>query len=113
MTIDAPTAVLRVYFGDSDTVHGIPASTAILQVLRELGVAGATVIHGQAGYGSKKVIHLDRILSLSLDLPVVIEAVDSEERLRSAAPSIAELFDDGLITLERVDVLHHRSAAST
>ena len=109
MTIETPTALLRIYVGESDHVHGTPTHHRIVALLRERGVAGATAFRGIEGYGAKQHLHTDRILSLSGDLPIVIEAVDREDRLRSLVPEVEGLVGDGLIVLLRVEVLAHRS----
>ncbi len=109
MTIDAPTALLRIYLGESDRVQGTPTHHRIVALLRERGVAGATAMRGIEGYGAKQHLHTDRILSLSGDLPIVIEAVDREDRLRAVAPELDELLGDGLMVLLPAEVLAHRS----
>lgn len=109
MAIEAPTALLRIYLGESDHVRGTPTHHRIVTLLRERGVAGATVLRGIEGYGAKQHLHTDRILGLSGDLPIVIEAVDREDRLRAIAPDLDELLGDGLMVLLPVEVLAHRS----
>lgn len=104
------TALLvRMYLGDSDTSHGKPLYHAIVEFLRDRGVAGATVIHGIEGFGAKARIHTDRILRLSDDLPVLIEVVDEETRLRELLPELDAMIADGLITVERVEVIAYRA----
>lgn len=109
MTIDGPTALLRIYLGESDHFQGAPTHHRIVALLRERGVAGATAIRGIEGYGAKQHLHTDRILSLSGDLPVVIEAVDREDRLRALVPELDGLLGDGLMVLLPAEVLAHRS----
>lgn len=111
MTIEAPTCLLRIYLGESDHVRGSPTHQRIVALLRERGVAGATVHRGIEGYGAKQHLHTDRILALSRDLPIVIEAIDREDRLRAVAPALDELLGDGLMVLLPVEVLSHRSEA--
>ncbi len=104
-----PATMLRIYLGDADRVHGGPAYHAIVERLRSLGLAGATVVHGIEGFGSKQHLHTDRLLTLSVDLPVVIEVVDTDERIRAAIAEIEPLIGDGLIVLVPVEVVAHRS----
>lgn len=111
MAIDPPAAMLRIYLGDGDRHGGAVAYHAIVELLRDRGIAGATVLHGIEGFGAKHQVHTDRILVRSLDLPVVIEAVDSEATLRSVVEVIEPMIGDGLIVLVGVEVLAHRSDA--
>jgi PII-like signaling protein len=109
MTIDAPSALLRIYLGESDHSHGTPTHHRIVALLRERGIAGATAMRGIEGFGAKQHVHTDRILSLSGDLPIVIEAVDREDRLRAIVPELEGLLGDGLVVLVPAEVLTHRS----
>jgi uncharacterized protein len=104
-----PATMLRIYLGDADRVHGGPAYHAIVERLRELGLAGATVLHGIEGFGSKQHLHTDRLLTLSVDLPVIVEVIDGDDRIRAAIPEIEGLIGDGLIVLIPVEVVAHRS----
>jgi len=115
--IEGERTLMRVFIGESDRCGsgphaGKPLWEAILLTLREHGVAGATVLRGIAGYGASAVIHTEKILRLSLDLPVVIEAVDDEERIREVLPTLDGMIGGGLITLERARVVVYRPAAS-
>lgn len=103
--------LVRVYIGESDQWHGKPLYQAIVERLRELGLAGATVLRGIEGFGANAHIHTTRILRLSEDLPVLIEAVDQEDRIRAVLPELDEMVGDGLITLERIEVVAYRSKA--
>lgn len=109
MLSPGPAAMLRVYLGDADRVGGKPAFRAIVELLRTNGVAGCTVLHGIEGFGSKQHLHTDRLLSLSNDLPVVIEAIDRRERLETLLPQVGELVGDGLVALIDAEVVIHRS----
>lgn len=105
--------LLRIFIGESDHAksgphHGKPLFEALLLTLRERGLAGATVLRGIAGFGASARMHTDRILRLSLDLPIVIEAVDTEEKIKAVLPELDELITGGLITLERVRVILYR-----
>jgi PII-like signaling protein len=112
MKIEGTGLLARIYIGESDTWHGRPLYEAIVHLLRDRGLAGATVIRGIEGFGAKQHIHTTRILSLSSDLPVLIEVVDQEERLRGVLPDIEEMVSDGLITLERVEVIAYRAKSA-
>jgi hypothetical protein len=109
MKIEGQALLARVYVGEGDTWHGRPLYEAIVHLLRDRGLAGATVLRGIEGFGAKHHLHTTRILSLSTDLPILIEVVDEEERLRAVLPEIDAMVADGLITLERVEVLAYRA----
>jgi PII-like signaling protein len=112
MSIEGPALLARIYIGESDRWEGMPLYEAIVLRLRESGIAGATVLRGIEGFGRTARVHTARILRLSEDLPVLIEVVDSEDRLRSVLPLIDEMVDGGLITLEHVEVLAYRAPAA-
>jgi uncharacterized protein len=101
--------LLRIFIGESDTWHGKPLYQAILQRLREEGLAGATVIRGIEGFGAKSHLHTSRILRLSEDLPLVIEVVDEAARIDAELLMLDEMVEDGLVTLERTEVVHYRA----
>lgn len=109
MSLDGTALLLRIYIGESDQWHGKPLYHAIVERLRAAGVAGATVLRGIEGFGAKQHLHTSRILSLSEDLPLVIETVDVEDKLRPILPELDEMVSDGLITLERVEVVAYRA----
>ena len=109
MKIDGPALLARIYIGESDCHDGQPLYEAIVGVLRERGVAGATVLRGIEGYGRAARLHTTRILRLSEDLPILIEVVDREDRLRAVLPEIDAMVEGGLITLEPVEVIAYRS----
>jgi PII-like signaling protein len=99
---------MRIFIGESDKHHGRPLYEALLLTLRERGLAGATVLRGVAGFGASSRIHTDKVLRLSLDLPMVIEVVETEERVQAVLPLLDEMIGGGLITLERVRVILYR-----
>ena len=101
--------LLRIYLGESDHWHGRPLYQAIVERMRDRGLAGATVLRGIEGFGAKQHLHTTRILRLSEDLPILIETVDSEEKIRAILPEMDEMLGDGLITLERVQIIAYRS----
>ena len=111
MRMQGEGMLLRIFIGESDTWHGRPLYEAIVHLLRERGLAGATVIRGIEGFGAKQHLHTTRILSLSTDLPVLIEVVDQEDRLRAVLPDLDAMVGDGLITLEHVDAIAYRANA--
>ena len=112
MKIEGQGLLARIYIGESDTWHGRPLYEAIVHLLRDRGLAGATVIRGIEGFGARHHLHTTRILSLSTDLPVLIEVVDQEDRIRAVLPEIDGMVADGLVTLERVEVLVYRANAA-
>ena len=109
MRVEGTGLLARIYIGESDTWHGQPLYDAIVQLLRERGLAGATVLRGIEGYGAKQHLHTTRILRLSEDLPVLIEVVDIEERVRAVLPELDAMVSGGLITLEKVEVIAYRA----
>jgi PII-like signaling protein len=112
MKIEGIGLLARVYIGESDTWHGRPLYEAIVHLLRERGLAGATVLRGIEGFGAKQHLHSTRILSLSSDLPVLIEVVDQEDRVRAVLPELDAMVGEGLITLEQVEVVAYRGKAA-
>jgi PII-like signaling protein len=101
--------MLRAYLGEADKFEGKSLYLAIVELLRERGIAGATVLRGTDGFGAKQHRHTTRILSLSLDLPVVIEAIDTEEKVRAILPELDRMVGDGLVVVHPVEVITHRS----
>lgn len=105
--------LMRVFIGESDrcregAYRGKPLYDALVAMFREKGFAGATVLRGIAGFGAHARTHTDKILRLSLDLPVVVEVVDEEEKIRGVLPELDRMVDGGLVTLERVQVILYR-----
>jgi len=111
MRIEGTGLLARIYVGESDQWHGRPLYEAIVHLLRERGLAGATVIRGIEGFGAKQHLHTTRILSLTSDLPILIEFVDAEDRVRAILPEIDAMVPEGLITLEPVEVIAYRADA--
>jgi hypothetical protein len=105
---DSEAALLRIFIGESDHWHGKPLHIAIVEEARRQGLAGATVLRGIEGFGARSVIHTTRLLELSTDLPIVIEIVDSEDRLTAFLETAQEMVEQGLATLERVRVVFYR-----
>jgi PII-like signaling protein len=98
--------------GESDRWHGKPLYQAIVERVREEGLAGATVLRGIEGFGADSRLHTARILRLSADLPVVIEIVDSAEQIERILPILDEMVGEGMVTLERVEVIAYRGSPS-
>ena len=112
MDIDGPALQLRIYIGEADHESGKPLYQAIVERLRERGVAGATVTRGIEGFGASAHLHTTRLLRLSEDLPVIIEVVDEAERLRAILPELDALVGDGMITIQPVEVVAYRGTAA-
>ena len=109
MKLEGSGLIARIYIGESDTWEGRPLYEAIVHRLRERGIAGATVLRGIEGYGKRSHLHTTRILRLSEDLPVIVEVVDREDRLRAVLPELDAMVTDGMITLEPVEVIVYRA----
>src|ERR1700686_3394530 len=107
MQIPHEAVLLRIFIGESDRWEHKPLYEAIVLKARELHLAGATVLRGPMGFGASSRLHTTKILRLSEDLPLVIEIVDSEEKINSFLPTLDEMMTSGLITLEKVQVLHY------
>lgn len=115
MKIEGPGKLLRIYIGDGDTWHGKPLYAEIVKRIREEGLAGATVTRGIEGFGARSRIHTASILRLSEDLPVKIEVVDTEERIRRILPILDDMVTEGLITMHDCEVIkyvHGRAPAT-
>jgi len=108
MKLEGEGKLLRIFIGESDTWHGKPLYEAIVKVARSEGLAGATVVRGIEGFGADSRLHTSRILRLSEDLPVVIEIVDSAEKIDSVLPKLDEMVGEGMLTIERVHVIAYR-----
>ena len=101
--------LLRIFVGESDRWNHQPLYEAIVLKARELGLAGATVLRGPMGFGANSRLHTAKILRLSMDLPMVIEIVDTDERIQQLLPQLEEMVLEGLVTLEDVQVLKYRA----
>jgi uncharacterized protein len=108
MSLPAEGKLLRIFIGEADHWHGTPLYEAIVLEARKRGLAGATVIKGFMGFGAHSRIHTAKLLELSQDLPVVIEIVDAPEKIEAFMPDLEAMVRDGLITLERAEVLLYR-----
>ena len=103
---ERPALRLRVHIGESDHHGGQPLYTAIVELARKSGLAGATVLKGIEGYGAHSVVHAAHIVDLSADLPIIVELIDSPEAIRGFLPALTAMVNDGLITLEDVRIVY-------
>ncbi len=112
MDIPQESLLLRIFIGEADRHDGKPLYEAIVLKARELHLAGATVLRGAMGFGKSSRIHTNKILRLSVDLPLVIEIVDSEEKINAFLPALETMIGGGLVTLEKVKVIHYRASSA-
>jgi uncharacterized protein len=108
MQIPTEGKLLRIFVGEADRWHGKPLYEAIVEEARKRGLAGATVWKGFMGFGRHSRMHTAKILRLSEDLPVVIEIVDAAEKIEAFLPALDAMVQEGLVTLERAEVLMYR-----
>lgn len=108
MKIPEEGKLLRIFIGESDRFEGKPLHEAILHLARQEGLAGCTVMKGFEGFGAASRIHTTKILRLSEDLPVIIEVVDSEEKIERFLPHLDGMVMEGLVTVEKVKVILYR-----
>jgi PII-like signaling protein len=112
--LDGDQFLVRIFLGESDTWHRTPLARALLERLRAEGFAGATVVHGVAGFGASSVIHTASLIELSTDLPVVIEVVDDQAHVDRLLPILDEMITGGaLVTMERVRVLKYAAGSKS
>ena len=109
MRLEGDGQLLRIFVGESDRWHGKPLYEAIVERARHEGLAGATVVRGLEGFGAHSRLHTTRILRLSEDLPVVIELVDTSEKIEAFLPGLDEMVSEGMVTLEKVRVIAYRA----
>jgi uncharacterized protein len=108
MHVPQDAVLLRIFIGESDRYEHQPLYQAIVLKARELQLAGATVLRGPMGFGKSSHLHTAKILRLSMDLPMVIEIVDSEEKVNAFLPVLDKMMGGGLVTLERAKVIRYR-----
>lgn len=113
MTTNQNGILLRVFIGESDRFEGRPLYEAIVQKVRELGLAGATVLRGSEGFGAHSVVHRSSLLEMSADLPIVVEIVDTSENVQRLLPHLQSMVREGMITMEHVVVLMYRHGRET
>ena len=109
MQIPQDAVLLRIFIGESDRWQHKPLYEAIVLQARAMHLAGATVLRGPMGFGKSSRLHTSKIVRLSQDLPLVIEIVDSEEKVSAFLPVLDGMVGGGLVTLEKVKVVHYRS----
>jgi len=113
MQIPKQALLLRIFIGEDDRVDGAPLYEAIVLKAREMHLAGATVTRGAMGFGASSRLHTTKILRLSEDLPLVIEIVDSEDKINQFLPVLDGIMSSGLITLEKVQVLQYGTQSTS
>ncbi len=113
MKLEGEGKLLRIFLGESDKADGKPLYEMLVLRAKEAGLAGATVLRGVEGFGAASRIHTARILRLSEDLPIVVEIVDSEEKIKAFMPVVDDLFErsgsGGMVTLERAEIIRYTS----
>jgi PII-like signaling protein len=109
VTLPRDGQLLRIFIGESDRWGSLPLYEAIVQEARQRGLAGATVFKGFEGFGAHSRIHTTRILRLSEDLPIVVEIVDTEEKIQAFLPVLDQMVKEGLATVEKATVLFYRA----
>ena len=110
MNIPEEGYLLRVFIGESDKSGHKPLYEEIVLKAREAGLAGATVLRGVMGFGKNSILHTAKILRLSEDLPMVVEIVDSLEKVEAFVPTLDEMIKDGLVTIEKIRVIHYKAS---
>lgn len=113
MTLSKDGTLLRIFLGESDKHEGRPLYEWIVRQAQDQGIAGATVLRGLEGFGATHRLHTAKVLRLSTDLPIVVEIVDSEERIQAFLSTVDDAIEKGLATLEKVQILFHRSGQSS
>jgi len=109
MTLNENGILLRVFAGESDrAADGKPLHEAVLSKARELGLSGGTVLRGTEGFGANSVVHKAQLLEMSSDLPIVIEIVDTQEKIQRLLPYLEQVVQEGMITMEYVAIIFYR-----
>ncbi|PIV81695.1 hypothetical protein COW53_02980 [bacterium CG17_big_fil_post_rev_8_21_14_2_50_64_8] len=109
MTLPEDACLLRIFIGEGDKAEGRPLYQLLVEKARAQGLAGATVLRGFLGFGGSSRVHTAKILRLSEDLPMVVEIVDTEEKIQKFLPQLDELITEGLVTLEKARVITYRA----
>ena len=113
MMLPRDGTLLRIFIGENDKHEGVPLYEWIVRKAREQGLAGATVLRGLEGFGAHSRLHTAKILRLSTELPIVVEIVDTEEKIQAFLPAVDDAIGEGLATLEKVEVRFYRSRHSS
>ncbi len=101
--------LMRIFIGESDRYGHRPLYEALVEVLRKEGCAGATVLRGICGFGANRIYHTQKLLDLSADMPIIIEVVDSQEKISAVMPFVDSMMGGGMITLEKATVIRYSS----
>ncbi|GEM86905.1 DUF190 domain-containing protein [Meiothermus granaticius] len=112
MKLEGEAKLVRVFIGEFDQWQGRPLFEAIVMEAKKAGLAGATVFKGFMGFGGHSLIHTAKILQLSEDLPILVEIVDTEEKIQAFLPTLDAMIQEGLVTLEKVEVIRYRTGSS-
>jgi len=107
--LEGEQTLMRIFIGESDRYQKRPLHEVLVELFRKEGFAGATVLKGVTGFGAHSMLHTDRLLCLSQDLPLVIEVVDHEEKIEKIIPLLDEMLKGGMITLEKARVICYKS----
>jgi PII-like signaling protein len=99
--------LMRIFIGEADRYHHRPLYEVLVELFRKEGFAGATVLRGVSGFGAHSVYHTQKLLDLSADLPLIIEVVETEERINGIMPKVDEMMGGGMITLEKATVIRY------
>ena len=110
MELPRDSLLLRIFMGESDRANQKPLHEVIVLKAREMHLAGATVLRGAMGFGKSSRMHTAKILRLSMDLPIVIEIVDSEQKINAFLPVLEPMMNGGMVTIERVQVIDYQSS---
>jgi uncharacterized protein len=110
MDNDSDKKLLRIFIGEADNYEGRPLYQAIVEKFREEGIAGATVLRGVEGFGKSSLLHTANVLRLSEDLPLLIECVDTADKIEEIMPVLDEMMEDGLVTVQDVEVRVYRGS---
>ncbi|MDX2479336.1 MAG: DUF190 domain-containing protein [Desulfuromusa sp.] len=107
--LEGEQTLMRIFIGESDRHQNKPLYKVLLELFRQEGFAGATVLRGVAGFGARSVLHTDQLLRLSQDLPLVMEVIDTEEKIESIIPQLDKMLQGGMITLEKARVICYKN----
>jgi len=103
--------LMRIYIGERDRYKHMPLYEALLEMFKNEGMSGATVLRGVCGFGANRQYHSQKLLDLSADLPLIVEVVDTSEKIDAIMPRIYDMIDGSMITMEKVTVLRHSHSA--
>jgi uncharacterized protein len=109
--VEGEQVLMRIFIGQNDRWERKPLASALLELFRSRGLAGATVVQGVAGFGPDSIVHEAHLLRLSQDLPIVIEVVDAQDRIDTVLPDVDRMMSGGLVTLEKVRVVRYERGA--